>query len=88
MFDEKIRQDMQKWNSEEFIQDLKDGDIEAYAGNTTLCFFKKDIDQDSPAYKKMIDDEGQKIEYSTAIEIIRLLKREIKDIEYNNQIYQ
>ncbi len=87
MFNEKIRQDIKKWNSEEFIQALKEGSIETYTGDTTLHFIKKE-DQKSPAYNYMIQDNGQKIKYYAAIELIKRLTIKIKDAEYNEQAYQ
>ncbi|NOQ56281.1 MAG: hypothetical protein GQ477_05775 [Nanohaloarchaea archaeon] len=87
MLNEKIRQDIKRWNSKEFMQALKKGSIETYTEDTTLHFIKKE-DQKSPAYQYMIKDNGQKIEYFAIIEIIKLIKREIKDIEYNEQAYQ
>ena len=87
MFNENIRQNIKKWNSEEFIQALKDGSIETYTGDTTLHFIKKE-DHKSPAYQYMIEDNGQKIKYHAAIELIRLIPQKIKDTEYTQQIYQ
>ena len=76
-----------RWNSEEFMQALKDGSIETYTGDTTLHFLKKE-DQKSPAYQYMIQDNGQKIRYDAAIELIKRLTRKIKDTEYDGQMYQ
>ncbi|MCK5594163.1 MAG: hypothetical protein KAI18_02870 [Candidatus Aenigmarchaeota archaeon] len=87
MFNEKIRSEITRWNSEEFMQALKDGSIETYTGDTTLHFLKKE-DQKSPAYQYMIQDNGQKIRYDAAIELIKRLTRKIKDTEYDGQMYQ
>jgi len=85
MIDEKVKQDIERWNSDELKESLKKGDIETYIGNTTLHFIQKDIDRNAPAYQNMIGDNSRKIGYNTAIELINLITLKTKEIESDLQ---
>ncbi|NOQ38557.1 hypothetical protein GQ472_06750 [archaeon] len=85
MIDKKVKQNIEKWNSDDFKEALKDGKIEAYTGKTTLHFISSDIDRNTLAYQNMIGDNGRKIGYHTAIELIEQITQKIKDIESNLQ---
>ncbi|MEA2004253.1 MAG: hypothetical protein U9O53_04855 [archaeon] len=85
MIDKKVKQDIERWNSDDFHKALENGDIEAYTGNTTLHFIQKDIDKNTLAYQNMINDNGQKIGHHTAIEVINQITQKIKEIEYDQQ---